>query len=353
MNPSRKIPIAILGATGMVGQRMIALLANHPWFEITALTGSDRTVGRPYGDLVNWKLDDAPPPAIAKMIVQPSDTVADVAIALSALPTDVAGKVEPLWAQQVAVCSNASTYRMTADVPLIVPEVNADHLGMLDRQRSERGWKGCLVTNPNCAAIGIVMALRPLHDAFGIEKIHVATLQAISGAGYPGVASLDIVDNVIPNIGDGGEEAKIETEPLKLLGSLSDGQIVAARAQISAQVTRVPVVDGHTALLSIQFARRPDPIDAIDALASFRAPEIVRALPSAPEFPVIVRSEGDRPQPRRDRDAGRGMSASVGRVRTCPILDLRMVVLSHNTIRGAAGGAILNAELLVAAGIVS
>ena len=345
--------IAILGATGTVGQRMIELLANHPWFEIAALTGSDRTVGRPYGELVNWKLNDAPPPAIARMIVQPSDSPLDVGIALSALPTDVARTVEPLWAEQVAVCSNASTYRMASDIPLIVPEVNPDHIGMIERQRSERGWKGCLVTNPNCASIGIVMALRPLHDAFGIEKMHVATLQAISGAGYPGVASLDIVDNIIPNIGDGSEEAKIESEPLKLLGSLSDGRMIPASAIISAQVTRVPVVDGHTALLSIKFARRPDPIDAIDALVAFRAPEIVRNLPSAPEFPVIVRSEWDRPQPRRDRDAGRGMSASVGRIRPCPLLDLRMVVLAHNTIRGAAGGALLNAELLVAEGIVS
>jgi aspartate-semialdehyde dehydrogenase len=183
--------------------------------------------------------------------------------------------------------------------------------------------------------------------------VHVATLQAISGAGYPGVASLDIVDNIIPNIGDGGEEAKIESEPIKLLGNLVDGRIIPAAALISAQVTRVPVVDGHTALLSIQFARRPDPLEAIEVLTAFRAPEIVRNLPSAPEFPVIVRSEGDRPQPRRDRDAGRGMSASVGRVRPCPLFDLRMVVLSHNTIRGAAGGALLNAELLVAAGVVS
>ncbi|MDZ4721186.1 MAG: aspartate-semialdehyde dehydrogenase, partial [Roseiflexaceae bacterium] len=246
MAPSRKIPVAILGATGTVGQRMIELLANHPWFEIAALTGSDRTVGRPYGELVNWKLNDAPPPAIARMIVQPSDSPLDVGIALSALPTDVARTVEPLWAEQVAVCSNASTYRMASDIPLIVPEVNPDHIGMIERQRSERGWKGCLVTNPNCASIGIVMALRPLHDAFGIEKMHVATLQAISGAGYPGVASLDIVDNIIPNIGDGSEEAKIESEPLKLLGSLSDGRMIPASAIISAQVTRVPVVDGHT-----------------------------------------------------------------------------------------------------------
>jgi aspartate-semialdehyde dehydrogenase len=302
---------------------------------------------------VNWKLDDAPPPAIASMIVQPSDRPLDVGIALSALPTDVAREVEPRWATAVAVCSNASTYRMAEDVPLIIPEVNPDHVGMLKRQQAERGWKGCLVTNPNCAAIGIAMVLRPLHDAFGVEKIHIATLQAISGAGYPGVASLDIMDNIIPNIGDGSEEAKIESEPRKLLGELSEGRIVPAQTAISAQVTRVPVVDGHTALMSIKFARKPSPEAAIEAIDSYRAPDYVRRLPSAPAQPIIVRMEPDRPQPRRDRDAGRGMSASVGRIRPCPLLDLRMVVLSHNTIRGAAGGAILNAELLVAAGIVA
>ena len=224
--PNRKIPIAILGATGAVGQRMIQLLAGHPWFEIAALTGSDRTIGRPYGELVRWVLDDAPPADIARMIVQPSETVQDVAIALSALPTDVAKEIEPLWAARVAVCSNASTYRMAADVPLIIPEVNADHLSMIERQRGERGWQGCLITNPNCAAIGIVMALKPLHDAFGVKTVHVATLQAISGAGYPGVASLDILENIIPNIANGGEEAKIESEPRKLLGSVVEGRVI-------------------------------------------------------------------------------------------------------------------------------
>jgi aspartate-semialdehyde dehydrogenase len=351
--PNRKIPLAILGATGAVGQRMIQLLANHPWFEIAALTGSDRTVGRPYGELVRWVLDDAPPPEIARMVVQPSDTVADVALALSALPTDAAKEIEPLWAAQTAVCSNASTYRATADVPLIIPEVNPDHLSVIERQRAERGWRGCLVTNPNCAAIGIVMALKPLHDAFGVTTVFASTLQAVSGAGYPGVPSLDIIDNVIPNIANGGEEAKIEAEPRKLLGRAVEGRVVEASIGISAQVTRVPVVDGHTALLSIGFERKPTPEQAIATLEAFRAPEVVRGLPSAPQRPVIVRREGDRPQPRRDRDAGAGMSASVGRVRECPLLDIRLVALSHNTIRGAAGGALLNAELLVATGIVS
>lgn len=350
--PQKRIPVAILGATGTVGQRMIQLLQDHPWFEIVALTGSERTVGRPYGELVNWKLDDAPPAHIARMQVLPSDKVVDLGLAFSALPTDVAAEVEPLWAAQTAVCSNASTFRATEDVPLIIPEVNPDHLNILDRQRQERGWKGCLVTNPNCAAIGVVMALKPLHDAFGVRTMHVATLQAVSGAGYPGVASLDILDNIIPNIANGGEESKIEAEPLKLLGSVQNGRIQSAPITISAQVTRVPVVDGHTALLSIGFERKPELQEALHVLADFQAPELVRGLPSSPKQVLIIRSEGDRPQPRRDRDAGQGMSASIGRVRSCPLLDLRMVVLSHNTIRGAAGGAILNGELLVAAGIV-
>lgn len=351
--PTQRIPIAILGATGAVGQRMIQLLANHPWFEIAALTGSDRTVGRPYGELVRWVLDDAPPADVARMVVQPSEQVADVALALSALPTDAATAIEPLWAKRVAVCSNASTYRMAPDVPLIIPEVNPEHLELIEHQRAARGWQGCLITNPNCSTIGIVLALKPLHDAFGITSMHVATLQAISGAGYPGVASLDILDNIVPNIANGGEEAKIETEPLKLLGQAEAGRVREAQIGISAQVTRVPVIDGHTALLSIKFARKPSPEQAIDALAGFQAPPQVRELPSAPAQPVLVRAEADRPQPRRDRDAGNGMSASVGRVRPCSLLDLRMVVLAHNTIRGAAGGALLNAELLVSAGIVA
>ena len=352
--PSKRIPVAILGATGAVGQRMIQLLENHPWFEIAALTGSERTIGRPYGELVRWVLDDAPPPQIAQMIVQPSDTPLDVAIALSALPTDAAREFEPLWANHVAVCSNASAYRMASDVPLLIPEVNPEHLALLDHQRKQRGWNGCLITNPNCASIGITMVLKPLHDAFGIEKIHVATLQAISGAGYPGVASLDITDNIIPNIANGGEEDKIEHETCKLFGAVVENKEVReAKITISAQVTRVPVIDGHTALLSIGFGQQPTVEQVVATLEGFQAPEPVRGLPSSPEHPIVVRHESDRPQPRRDRDAGNGMSASVGRVRTCPLLDVRMVALSHNTIRGAAGGALLNAELLVATGIVS
>jgi aspartate-semialdehyde dehydrogenase len=347
----KRIPIAILGATGAVGQRMIQLLQGHPWFEIAVLTGSDRTVGRPYGELVNWVLDGAPPAHVANMIVQPTDTVdASVAIALSALPTAAAQQYEPLWAAHTAVCSNASAYRMTTDVPLIIPEVNPDHVHLIDVQRRIRGWRGALVTNPNCSVIGMAMALKPLHDTLGIQQVNVATLQAVSGAGYPGVASLDILDNIIPNIGNGTEEEKIESEPGKILAKLHHDALVTASFAVSAQVTRVPVIDGHTALLSIQTERKLG-IDDIERIyTSYQAPQQVRELPSSPERALVIHHAADRPQPRRDRDAGGGMSVSVGRIRPCPINDIRMVVLSHNTIRGAAGGAILNAELLVATG---
>ncbi len=345
-----RIPIAILGATGAVGQRMIQLLANHPWFEIAVLTGSDRTIGRPYGELVRWILDGQPPAHIANMVVQPSDKVADVALALSALPTDAARSYEELWASQTAVCSNASAFRMTPDVPLIIPEVNPEHINMIDDQRKRRGWRGALVTNPNCSVIGVAMAVKPIAQTFGIAQMHVSTLQAVSGAGYPGVASLDIIDNIIPNIANGTEEEKIETEPNKILGTYQNGSISPSQMRISAQVTRVPVIDGHTALLSIKGQRQITAEDALATLRSYTSPAIVQGLPSAPAEPLIVHDHPERPQPRRDRDAGHGMSTSIGRVRNCPINDIRMVVLSHNTIRGAAGGAILNAELLVAAG---
>lgn len=350
---SRRIPIAILGATGAVGQRMIQLLANHPWFEIAVLTGSDRTIGRPYGELVRWILDDKPPSHVAEMIVQPSDKVADVALALSALPTDAAKLYEPLWAAQTAVCSNASSYRMTADVPLIIPEVNPEHVNMIDDQRKQRGWRGALVTNPNCSVIGIALALKPLYDAVGLTHVHAATLQAVSGAGYPGVASLDIIDNIVPNIANGTEEEKIETEPCKILGTYQHGHITSAQTTFSAQVTRVPVIDGHTALLSIRSAQGLNRDDAIRIYESWQAPALVRELPSSPAQALVLHTHPERPQPRRDRDLGNGMAVSVGRIRGCPINEIRMVVLSHNTIRGAAGGALLNAELLVAAGYTS
>ena len=353
MAPSSKLPVAVLGATGAVGQRFVQLLANHPWFEVAVVTGSDRSIGKPYGEVTRWILNEPIPEKVGKLIVQPTSDIADVPIAFGALPTETAVEAEPLWAAAGAyVCSNASSYRMDPLVPLLIPEVNPDHLGMIERQQRERGWKGALVTNPNCATITLVVALKPLHDALGIRRLMVTTLQAVSGAGYPGVASLDIVDNIIPNIANGGEESKIEAEPLKLLGRFEDGAFRDAAIGISAQVTRVPVIDGHTAAVSVELGRKVSPEAAIQILSDWQAPARVRELPSSPERPIVVRPEADRPQPRRDRDLYGGMGTTVGRVRACPLFDLRFVALSHNTIRGAAGGAILNAELLVAEGRV-
>jgi aspartate-semialdehyde dehydrogenase len=352
MAPASKLPVAILGATGAVGQRFVQLLAQHPWFEIAALTGSDRSIGKPYGEVARWLLNDPIPEAVARMIVQPTEQTADVPIAFGALPTEQAREAEPLWAARGAiVCSNASTYRMDPLVPLLIPEVNPDHLEMVKRQQRERGWSGAIVTNPNCASITIVVALKPLHDAFGVERVQTTTLQAVSGAGYPGVPSLDIIDNIIPNIADGGEEAKLESEPRKLLGSIVNGAFEDAPITISAQVTRVPVLDAHMAAVSVGLANKATPDEAIACMREFQAPSAVRGLPSAPEWPIVVRQEADRPQPRRDRDLYGGMGTTVGRVRVCTIHDLKFVTLSHNTIRGAAGGAVLNAELVVEAGL--
>lgn len=353
MPPVSKIPVAILGATGAVGQRFVQLLNNHPWFEIAVVTGSERSIGQHYGDVARWILSEPIPDAVAGLIVQPTEAVADVPIAFSALPTDQAKQYEPQWARGgVTVCSNASSFRMDPLVPLLIPEVNPDHLGILERQRAERDWPGAIVTNPNCATITMVIPLKPLHEAFGIRRVFVTTLQAVSGAGYPGVASLDIVDNIVPNIANGGEEDKIQTEPRKLLGAFKARSFHDAPITISAQVTRVPVLDGHTAALSVEFQTKISADDATACLREFKAPRSVRDLPSAPARPVVVRSEPDRPQPRRDRDLYGGMGTTVGRLRPCSIFDLRFVALSHNTIRGAAGGAILNAELLVAEGLV-
>lgn len=353
MSSNHKIPVAVLGATGAVGQRFVQLLANHPWFEVAVVTGSERSIGRRYGDVARWILGEPIPAAVADLYVRPTDEIADVPIAFGALPTENAREAEPRWAEAgVYVCSNASAFRMDPLVPLLIPEVNPEHLGLLEHQHTQRGWHGGLVTNPNCAAITLVMPLKPLHDAFGVRRVFVTTMQAVSGAGYPGVAALDIIDNIIPNIGDGGEEAKLEAEPRKLLGDLRDGAITEAPIGISAQVTRVPVIDAHTVAVSLELDRKAPPDEAAAVLQEWRAAPAIRELPSAPPQPVVLRPEPDRPQPRRDRDLYGGMGTSVGRLRACSLLDLRFVALSHNTIRGAAGGAILNAELLVSEGIV-
>jgi aspartate-semialdehyde dehydrogenase len=343
--------VAVLGATGTVGQRFIQLLADHPWFKVEALAASERSAGRPFREVCNWVIPGDPLPEIGEMIVHDLEPNLPARIVFSALPGEVARQVEPLFAQAgYAVCSNASAFRQEAGIPLLIPEVNAEHIGMIDRQRAERGWPGLIVTSPNCTTTGMVMPLKPLDDAFGLERVFATSMQAISGAGYPGVASLDILDNIVPYIK--GEEEKIEQEARLLLGRVEDGCRTEAEVVVSAQANRVPVLDGHTVCLSVGLARRPTVDDAIAALAEFRGPSVVRELPSAPEHPILVHTAPDRPQPRRDRDAEGGMAVTVGRVRACPLLDLRLVSVSHNTLRGAASGSILNAELLVASGVV-
>ncbi len=346
-----KLRVAVLGATGTVGQRFLQLLAGHPWFEVGALVGSERSAGRTYGEVVRWVLDTPMPEALRTMSVLPDDAELDTPLVFSALPSKTAGAIEQrLAAAGHIVCSNASDHRTEPDVPLLIPEVNPDHLELIAVQRARRGWSGAIVTNPNCTATGPTMLMRPLHDAFGITRVLLVSMQALSGAGYPGVPSYDIIDNVVPYIG--GEEPKVESEPQKMLGVLRDGAVEPATLVISAHCNRVPVLEGHLECLSLAFERRPDPDELVAALRGFRSLPQELNLPSAPAQPIIVRDEPDRPQPRRDRDAGRGMSTVVGRIRSCNLLDYKLVCLSHNTIRGAAGGSLLNAELMYAQGLL-
>jgi len=347
-----KIPVAVLGATGAVGQHFVRLLADHPWFEIVALAASDRSEGRPYREACSWVIAGDMPAAVRDMVVVRPAPPLPARLVFSALPVPAAREVEPAFAQAgYAVCSNAAAFRYDPDVPLIIPEVNADHLSMIEGQLARRGWPGFIVTSPNCTTTGLVLALKPLDVAFGLRKIFVATMQALSGAGYPGIPSLDIMDNVVPYIG--GEEEKMERETRLLLGHVADGRRSEAPITISAQTNRVAVLEGHTLCVSAGFERPPTPEEAVQVLQQFRGPSSVSGLPSAPQAPLVVRHENDRPQPRRDRDVQDGMVVSVGRLRKCPLLDLRMVVVVHNTRRGAAGGALLNAELLVKLGLVA
>lgn len=347
----QKIPVAILGATGAVGQRFVQLLEGHPWFEVAALTGSDRTVGQKYGDGCRWILPEAMPAYARDMVVVPTEPGFAGRLAFSALPTDNAKTAEPLLAAAgYAVCSNASAYRMGADVPLLIPEVNPDHTGLIPRQQAERGWPGFIVTNPNCTSTGLTIALKALEAQFGLRRGVVVSLQALSGAGYPGVPSLDILDNVVPYIP--GEEEKVEQEPRKMLGTLRDGAIALNPVQLSAHTNRVAVSDGHLVCASVEFDAPAEVAAVEQCLAAFQAPEIVRGLPSAPKVVIEVRPEADRPQPRKDRWAGGGMTTVVGRVRPDPLFHIKFIVLSHNTVHGAAGGALLNGELLVAQGYV-
>ena len=346
---SSQIPVAVLGATGSVGQRFISLLDDHPWFKVVALAASDRSVGQKYSDAARWVLDTPMPRYARDMIIVPATTEAVQArVVFSALHNEIAKDLEPQFAKAgAAVCSNASSYRRGEDVPLLLPEINADHIHLVKQQRLNRGWSGCITTNPNCTSTGLTIALKALDSAFGVKKVFAVSLQALSGAGYPGISSLDIMDNVIPNVANGGEEEKVEWEPRKMLGKLNGGKIDLANIKFSVHANRVAVIDGHTVCASVELGNSVEPEVAMQALRDYAAPLSARELPSSPRPVIEVRSEADRPQPRLDRLTGKGMTTVVGRVRRDPILDLKFVVLSHNTIRGAAGGSIYNAELLV------
>jgi aspartate-semialdehyde dehydrogenase len=338
--------VGILGATGAVGQQFVQLLAEHPWFTVTEVVASQKSAGSLYAEVVRWRLATPLPADIGKLKVKDLKTSLECDFVFSALDSTVAGPAEEALAGAgYPVVSNSSSHRMESDVPLLVPEVNPDHCQLISTQRKRRrSERGFIVTNPNCSTVGLVMPLKPLHDSFGVEAVSVVTMQAISGAGYPGVSAADVVENVIPNIA--GEEEKVEAEPLKILGTLSSTGVQPAEMKISAQCHRVPVLDGHLEAASIKLRKKTTVKDVIAALESFSGEPQESKLPSAPPRPIIVRAETDRPQPRLDRDAGQGMAVVVGRVRECPVFDVRMTILSHNLIRGAAGAAILNAELL-------
>jgi aspartate-semialdehyde dehydrogenase len=359
---TERIPVAVLGATGSVGQRFVQLLENHPWFRLHEVVASERSAGRPYGEAADWRLDTLLPDEAAALTVKELGADLESRLLFSGLDSLVAGEAEDRYANHsCVVVSNSRNHRMDDDVPLLIPEINADHIGAIERQQKRRSSRGYIVTNPNCSTIGLAMAIAPIERLYGIDQIHVTTMQAISGAGYAGVPSYAILDNVIPFIG-GGEEEKIESEPRKILGLWHNGKFENATFRISAQVNRVPTIDGHLMTISLSLCDRDElrkisPIETlIDgarmAIEGFGGQPQLLALPSAPKKPLHYIDEKDRPQPRLDRDREHGMSVSVGRLRPCPLLDMRMVALVHNTIRGAAGAALLNAELLEAEGLL-
>lgn len=346
-----RIPVAVLGATGAVGQTFIRCLADHPWFRIAEVAASERSVGKRYGEATRWIEGELPADVAALPVLACDPAAVASPVVFCGLDAATAAETEPAFARAGRfVFSNAKTFRMDPDVPLMIPEVNASHLGLIERQRKERGWSGAILTNANCSSTTAAVAMAPLHERFGIKTVFAFTMQAVSGAGYPGVPSLDILGNVIPYIGE--EEPKIEREIQKMLGKYEGGTVVPAPFVVSAHANRVAVENGHTVCLSLAFEQRPTPEQAIAVLREWRGDASVRGLPFAPEPPIRVRDEADRPQPRRDVMEGRGMATVVGRVRPDPILDLRLVAMSHNTIRGAAGGSILNAEVLVARGVI-
>ena len=347
-----KVPVGILGATGIVGQRFVQMLENHPWFEVAWLAASDRSEGRRYAEAARWRLKTSIPARVAGMNVSPADPDGAPKTIFAALDASIAAELEPRFADAgCAVVSNSSALRMQADVPLVIPEVNGEHIKLLECQAWRRKSGGFVVTNPNCSAIGLVLALAPLEQRFGLETVMAVTMQAVSGAGYPGVASLDILGNVIPYIAK--EEEKMEEETLKLLGRLNGGKVVPAGFAMSAQCNRVAVEDGHTESVSVKLKKKARVEEIIAAWNEFRGEPQELRLPSAPDRPIEYLGASDRPQPRFDADRGAGMTTSIGRLRPCGVLDWKFTVLSHNTIRGAAGAALLNAELLKVKGFLN
>ena len=346
-----RIPVAVLGATGMVGQWFVRLLASHPWFELTALAASDRSAGKPYREAVRWIFPEEIPERVGELPVVAPKPDLPARIVFSALPGEVAGPLEEEFAQAgYVVSSNARSHRYDPDVPLVVAEVNPDHLALVELQRKRRGWKGFIVTGGNCSTVQLVLALEPLRRRFGVEAAVVTTMQALSGAGFSGVSGNAILDNVLPYIP--GEEEKLAREPRKIWGRMTPQGIEEAEVRISAHCHRVATLDGHLEAVSVKLSRPATEGELVEALEAFRGRPQQLGLPSAPAQPVLVRHEPDRPQPRLDRYAGGGMSVVVGRIRPCSVLDWRLEILGHNTVRGAAGGAILNAELVVAEGLL-
>ena len=348
-----KLEVGVLGATGMVGQRFVSLIENHPWLELAWLAASDRSAGKAYAEACSWRLREPMPESARRLTVHECKSDGQAGkipqLLFASLDSKVAGEVEQEFARAGhVVVSNSSNHRMEPDVPLLIPEVNPDHLALVRAQRRERGWKGMIVTNPNCTTVGLVMSLAPLEKAFGLEKVLMTSMQAVSGAGYPGVPTLDILGNVIPHIG--GEEEKVEQETQKLLGKLSDGRVHPGDFAVSAHCNRVLVEDGHMEAVSVALKSKASVEDLLEAWRRFRALPQERRLPSAPAHPIVVREEKDRPQPKFDLDTERGMATVVGRVRPCPVLQFKYMALSHNTIRGAAGAALLNAELMKSEG---
>lgn len=346
----RPVEVGVLGATGMVGQHFIRFLQNHPWFKLTWLGASDRSAGKKLEAATSWRLDGEMPASARDFVVSDCKPGNAPHLLFSAMDASVATEIERAFAEGGhIVVSNSRNHRMEFDVPLLVPEVNPGHLSLISVQRKNRGWRGAIVTNPNCSTIVLTLSLAPLQQ-FGIEKVIVSTMQAVSGAGYPGVASMDILANVIPFVS--GEEEKMEQETQKILGSVTEGRSQPYFARVSAHCNRVAVADGHTITTSVEFSSNPELAELRAAFSTFRALPQERALPSAPKSPVIYMEQQDRPQPRRDASRENGMSVFVGRLRSCPVLDYKFVACGHNTIRGAAGAAVLNAELMFSEGLL-